>query len=53
MRSNLQLAANWATARAWKEDSRYEVKTHNEAIGIYAAVADQTNGVMQWIKVRW
>jgi hypothetical protein len=53
MRSNLQLAANWATTRAWNEDSRYEVKTHIEAIGIYNAVADQSNGVMQWIKVRW
>ena len=53
MASNQELGANWVTVRAWKEDARYQLKNQVEAVELYTAVAEQTNGVMQWIKLRW
>jgi hypothetical protein len=51
--ADLQFEANWVVVRTWKEDSRYQIKTQIEADELYNAVADQTHGVLQWIKVRW
>ena len=47
------LGTNWGIARRWTEQSRYEQKTEAEAKGLYDAVTDNTNGMMQWIKTRY
>jgi hypothetical protein len=47
------LGGNWLIAKDWTEGSRYQVKTHTEAQALYNAIADNTHGVMQWIRVRW
>jgi len=47
------LAANWKVAGNWSEGSRYVRKTAAEAQALVQAVADPSNGVLQWIKARW
>jgi HEPN domain-containing protein len=51
--ANEKLAANWLKAQAWKEDARYIIKTDVEATELYQAIADKTDGVMQWLKKHW
>ncbi len=53
MTSNLLLRDHWATVELWTVESRYQRKNQIEAEGLFAAVADQPNGVMQWIKGHW
>jgi HEPN domain-containing protein len=50
---NAALAGNWAAAKDWKETSRYEQKTQLEAQIMYDAVANNPDGVLAWIRIRW
>ena len=45
--------ANWGTVTQWKVTSRYESKTEAEAKLLYAAIADDPDGVMKWIQIYW
>ena len=51
--ANTVFSSNWATATQWKETSRYQLKTRAEADTMYDAVANATNGVLPWIRIRW
>ena len=51
--ANSTLGANWLIVKGWNEKSRYEMKTQPQAQRLYDAIADNVNGVMQWIRVRW
>jgi len=51
--ANAALGVNWLIVKNWTEKSRYQMKTQPEAQGLYNAIADNANGVMQWIRVRW
>jgi HEPN domain-containing protein len=51
--ANSALAANWTTAKDWKETSRYEQKTQPKAQAMYDAVANNPDGVLAWIRIRW
>lgn len=51
--ANPALGANWAVVKSWSEKSRYQMKTQPEAEALYNAIADNANGVMRWIRVRW
>lgn len=51
--SNVALARNWAIAKEWWETSRYEQKTEPEARALYDAIATHSDGVLQWIRIRW
>ena len=51
--ANAALFVNWAVAKDWKETSRYEQKTQPEAQAMYDAVADNPDGVLEWIRKRW
>jgi HEPN domain-containing protein len=45
---------NWAVVKDWKEDARYETKiTKNQAEDLYAAITDDPNGVLSWLKNYW
>ena len=44
---------NWNTAKDWREADRYNGRNEVEARGLYAAISDPTNGVMQWIRKHW
>jgi hypothetical protein len=51
--ANPALGANWLMAANWNERSRYQMKTQAEAEGLFIAIEDNVNGVMQWIRARW
>lgn len=51
--SNGVLGNNWGIVSKWNEKSRYQIKSQVEAEELYTAIADNANGVMQWIRARW
>jgi hypothetical protein len=53
MQANPITARNWAVVKLWTVESRYQRKNQIEAEELFAAVADQPDGVMQWIKAHW
>jgi len=44
---------NWTLVKDWTEESRYNKIDVKKAKTFYDAVADEHNGVLQWIKQRW
>jgi hypothetical protein len=54
MKSNKQLEAYWACVVDWEESQRYELGvTEKEAKDLCEAIADPTNGVLQWLRKCW
>ena len=51
--ANSALAANWAIVKDWKEISRYEQKTQTDAQAMYDAIANNSDGILPWIRIRW
>jgi hypothetical protein len=51
--ANTALGKNWMVVKDWSEVARYRTTSHQKAKKLYDAITDNTNGVMQWIKVRW
>jgi hypothetical protein len=51
--SNPAFVANWGTAIQWKVTDRYGNKTEAEARALYAAIADDPDGVLKWIMNYW
>ncbi len=51
--ANRVLGRYWMTVKDWNEKSRYATTPHHLAKQLYKAITESTNGVMQWIKVRW
>ena len=51
--ANTALGNNWGIVTRWNEKSRYQMKKQAEAEELYNAIADNANGVMQWIRARW
>ena len=45
--------ANWAIVIEWDIEYRYKVVPKKEVKKLYNAVADDTNGVMQWLEQHW
>jgi HEPN domain-containing protein len=45
--------ANWIKAYDWNEASRYEQKSQLEAQTLYDAIANNPDGVLAWIRIRW
>lgn len=48
-----QLAAYWAIATKWNEESRYELWDPMAAATLLQAVGDPNHGVFQWVKKHW
>jgi hypothetical protein len=46
-------ATNWGVAVLWRETSRYEQKTEPEARALYAAITDNSDGVLRWTQNYW
>jgi HEPN domain-containing protein len=54
MKLNKQLDTYWACIVDWREEKRYELGlVEKEARDLYEAIADPTNGVLQWLKKWW
>lgn len=51
--ANPVLYGNWILAKGWKETSRYDQKAQAEAEAMYNAIANQPDGVLPWIRIRW
>lgn len=48
------LRVSWTIVRDWSEASRYILETSEEAASdMVAAVGDETNGVLSWLKNYW
>jgi len=45
--------ANWQAVTQWKVTSRYEARTEAEARALYAAIIDEPDGVLRWIRIYW
>jgi HEPN domain-containing protein len=53
MQSNPKLAANWAFARNWSEQSRYRLWSRAEAESMVDAIMKRRDGVIPWIRRHW
>ncbi len=53
VRANQALGKNWLVVKDWNERARYETWSHLKAKKLYAAITDNPNGVMQWIRAHW
>lgn len=51
--ANPAFGAFWAVAKDWKEISRYEEKTEQQALALYEAITHNPDGVFQWLQQRW
>jgi len=51
--ANAAFVAHWGNAKQWKETSRYEPKTEVEAVSLYAAITNDPDGVLRWIRNYW
>lgn len=51
--ANQVLSTNWGIVKKWRESSRYERKSKDEAETLISAITDATDGVLKWIKQRW
>jgi HEPN domain-containing protein len=51
---NHDFATNWAIVKDWSEASRYNAAiTPAQASVLFLAVADESNGVLSWLKKQW
>lgn len=50
---NAALDDHWALAIEWRETSRYEQKTREQAQELYEAITNDPEGVLRWIRRRW
>jgi len=53
MKQNAALSAAWGVASKWNETSRYGLWDQFAAASMVAAVGEQQNGVLQWLKKHW
>jgi len=51
--NNPTFAGNWGTVIGWKTTSRYEPRTEAEAKGLFEAITDIPDGVLNWLKMYW
>lgn len=47
------LDSHWSTVLQWDEQARYEQRSQREARELYTAVADEQEGVFQWLQRNW
>jgi HEPN domain-containing protein len=53
IKTNPVLAAHWAIANNWSEESRYAFWDPFAAGSLLQSIADPTNGIFQWVKRHW
>jgi hypothetical protein len=44
---------NWELVVKWNEQARYTRWTRGDALGLFQAVTDVPDGVLEWIKTHW
>lgn len=53
MEADPELAVNWAYAKDWTEERRYEQRSEQEAQDLFGAVADPDHGVLTMLRAYW
>ncbi len=48
-----RLDATWQSVCKWKEDSRYSIRTKEEAEAMIEAITSKDGGILPWIQERW
>ena len=48
-----EFARHWGIVNLWEVTSRYESKTEIEAKTLFAAITDEPDGVLRWIRKYW
>lgn len=51
--ANPNLGQKWQIVKDWSEASRYRMSTQSQAEDLFAAITDDTHGVLQWVKNFW
>ena len=51
--ANAQLGTNWLVAKDWSESTRYRLSTQQQSEKLFAAITDNSDGVLQWVKYHW
>jgi len=51
--ANPKLDDFWETVSAWTEESRYEQRGQADAELLYEAITNNSDGVLQWIRLHW
>ena len=51
--SNQDFAVNWSIAQRWRETSRYESKSQQEAEELFTSIISRKGGVLRWIQQHW
>jgi HEPN domain-containing protein len=52
-RESAALRANWGVVKDWSERSRYQVRDAQAAQDLFDAIADASDGVLEWLKQHW
>jgi HEPN domain-containing protein len=52
-KANSQLDTYWTVVTKWNENSRYDLKSEQDATSIINAINDPQNGILSWIKQHW
>jgi len=53
-KSDQAFAVNWAVAKDWSEQARYDSNIGQaKANDLYSAITDNNNGVLSWLKTYW
>jgi hypothetical protein len=45
--------ANWAVTKDWSEQTRYEMRTSQEAHDVFDALTNPSDGVPLWLRQHW
>lgn len=53
MKANTRLAVSWSLVKDWTEETRYQIKTDQEASDLFDALVDPDDGVMKWLRDNW
>jgi len=51
--ANVIFRDNWTIAQKWSEATRYRLFTQDDAVVLYAAIVDEKDGVLSWLKKYW
>ena len=52
-RENIAFATNWTTVKDWTEESRYELRTEQQALELMEAITEPNAGVLAWLRLHW
>jgi hypothetical protein len=51
--ANPVLRGYWGVVKNWRETSRYEQITQQDAVGLYEAITNEPDGVFRWTQQHW